>query len=867
VTDNFLTTSGRSSETDQGLVQGLGLLPLSTEDYTKVSSGEVPEARINAYLVRSDILAIEIDTQVLIWGEQVPYVAQESDVRYVSNDGQTRWIVRNGKDYGYLVGKDEIIIRTLDYIVGEPLDFNWADQSGSYLVSSTTDTNFSSGVKPVTTIRKTEPIGYAKEEVQSLPTWGSYSTIYLDFDQDLDPNQTYQISFLNSQYESIDFQLTPGVTESEAIHVSQVGFRPDDPAKQAYLSTWMADGQGVTYGGGQTFSLVDTTTNQVVYQGKTALQKAKDDPDPYKGRNYAGTDVYIMDFSDFTRPGTYRVYVEGVGSSMTFKIDGEVWADAYYTSARGFYYQRSGIAIEEPYAEGYTRPSNFNPNEGVKIYQSTTSYLDVIDGSGDIFGELVAGRTDELVSEAYGGYYDAGDWDRNITHLSSSRSMIELVDLFPDYYDDLSLNIPESNNDLPDTLDEALWGLDLYRRLQKSDGGIPGGIESSEHPRTGETSWQESNEVFVYAPDAYSSYIYAATAAQAAYVLERYDPALAAVYRESALRAMEYAEREFLAAGGASKFRTEVSDERNLASVYLYRATGDTRWHDLFLATTAFTNPEAQVFEFQKHNQRDAAYVYASLNMPGIDLEVKENAKEAFLEEADFSVWLGANTSFNWTQENAYEPNIWGGGFGSPNTGNILRAYDMTGKQQYLNAAIKGTGVAFGANPENTSYTTGIGQRYPEYPLVVNDWSLGQKSAPGITVYGPNDPQRLGDYFIYDWLVNDQVLNTDPQALPPLESFLDVYLAPAWSEYTIAQSMTPTVYTLGFLAAREATTKTALPQPEAAQDVALIQAMVMPIEGEPGSDPNSNENSFSNEKLTSLDNTSVDLERLILGLS
>ena len=94
---------------------------------------------------------------------------------------------------------------------------------------------------------------------------------------------------------------------------------------------------------------------------------------------------------------------------------------------------------------------------------------------------------------------DAGDWDRRINHLFTPRLYLELVELNPEYFKNLCLNIPESGNDLPDIVDEALFGLDIYRRMQMPDGGIRGGVESSEHTNEGSTSWQESLTVMAYA--------------------------------------------------------------------------------------------------------------------------------------------------------------------------------------------------------------------------------------------------------------------------------------------------------------------------------------------------------------------------------
>ena len=72
----------------------------------------------------------------------------------------------------------------------------------------------------------------------------------------------------------------------------------------------------------------------------------------------------------------------------------------------------------------------------------------------------------------------------------------------------------ESQNALPDVVDEALFNLDHYRRLQLEDGGVRGGVEQEEHPRYGEASWQNSLETLTYAPDPWSSCLYAAAAAK-----------------------------------------------------------------------------------------------------------------------------------------------------------------------------------------------------------------------------------------------------------------------------------------------------------------------------------------------------------------
>ena len=182
-------------------------------------------------------------------------------------------------------------------------------------------------------------------------------------------------------------------------------------------------------------------------------------------------------------PGTYRVCVEGVGCSHPFEIRDDVWRKAFYVSVRGLYHQRSGIEIGPPYTS-FRRPRNFHPDDGVRVYASTARLMETSNGlapKSDVFTMLMQGRTAEIVPDAWGGYCDAGDWDRRIQHLLASRLLLELFELFPDYFERFDLNIPGSN-DLPDLIREALWDIDFYKRLQTKEGGVRGGIESAGAP-------------------------------------------------------------------------------------------------------------------------------------------------------------------------------------------------------------------------------------------------------------------------------------------------------------------------------------------------------------------------------------------------
>ncbi|MEO1299026.1 MAG: glycoside hydrolase family 9 protein, partial [Cyanobacteria bacterium J06636_16] len=477
-------------------------------------------------------------------------------------------------------------------------------------------------------------------------------------------------------------------------------------------------------------------------------------------------------------------------------------------SARGMYHQRSGIELEAPYTD-YERPRPFHPDDGVEVYQSTATLMDTSMGlNSDVntFEALVAGKTNELVPEAWGGWFDAGDWDRRIQHLDVTRSMLELAELFPDYYDDVDLNIPESNNNLPDVIDEALWGLDFFKRLQLPNGGVRGGVESAEHPNRFEASWQESLDIMVYAPDMWSSYKYAATAAYAAYVLQDIDATKAQEYEDSALKAMEWAETELAKVPQNDKTYKEVYDERSLAAAELYRLSGSDRWHQVFQDTTIFDDPNAAVFNWPTHNRRAAAFTYSRTDQPGVDKTIQENAENALLKAADEEIAAINNTGFKWNKD-PWAPLGWGSGLGAPNNMTLLRAHTLSNDEKYLKSGILATQFTLGANPDNVNYTTGLGYRNPESPLIIDSIAVGGDAPPGITLYGPLDMEWQSDYWAIDLF--DDVSSPDPRQWPTAEGHFDAHWLIPHSEFTIMQTMGPLSYGLGYLAAMNESQPTA----------------------------------------------------------
>jgi len=752
---------------------------------------------VHTGLVTPDVLSITVHAGRVEYGRQVPYERQPGDK--IDRRKHHRWVWRRGKFLGGLVGKDEKILYTPDRRIGPKLDTAWADRRESYRILSVDDPNYLEEALPLAVHRKGKPTDFAR-----VGPWNMEAPIehvlYLRLPKSLSIGSHYTIGFKSGRLPDQGFVYEPRKLRSEAVHVSHLGFRPDDPAKVAFLSCWTGSGGGVAYRAGLRFQVLDES-GKSVFEGKASLSKAANDrtEDAYK-RNYNGVDVYMMDFSPLKTPGTYRVCVEGIGCSYPFEIAEDVWRKAFVASARGFYHQRSGIELGPPYTT-FKRPRCFHPDDGVKVYASTCPLMDSGNGlnrKDSNFGNLVKGKTDQIVPNAWGGYMDAGDWDRRIQHLKVSRLLLELADLFPDYFAAASLNIPESNDKLPDIVNEALFNLDCYRRMQTPEGGIRGGIESEEHPRHGEGSWQESLTVMAYAPGIWSSYVYAGVAARAAHWLERREPKLAKVYRESALRAMRWAEKELKKAGDR-KFPIEVRDSRNLAAAQLFRLTGDAQWHDLFLATTFLKDPKADVWKWQSHDQRDAAWVYCRTKQPGTDATIQRNCRSAILREAAERLAAQRRAGFGWLKH-AWRPFGWGVPV-VPDADSVVRAHALTGDAKYLRALVLGCQMGAGANPLNLCYTTGLGHRWPQHPLHIDSRITHQPPPPGLTVFGPQDVQRNLNH----WGMKLVGRFCFPQVKhwPTMEAYWDVFWYPQVCEFTVQQPMAANAYIWGYLAGRK----------------------------------------------------------------
>ena len=612
--------------------------------------------------------------------------------------------------------------------------------------------------------------------------------------------QEIELSFLDD-VDPISFTIDPTSTRSPSVQVNQVGFAPGDGGKLAFVGAWGGWAGPIELPDGMAFRVIDDATDEVVLTGTTVARTPGPNGDWGKG-DLTGTAVQAADFSSLTTEGRYRVCVDVLGCSPSFDIGvDDTWRRALVAAGRAMYHQRSGIALGPPYTS-IVRPRPFHPDDGVQFERVTLTMLDRLDNVGvdDRFDEYPDAVTGELVPDVWGGHFDAGDWNMRIQHLSYLEAALDLVELFPEYFADLELGIPESGDAVPDVIDEGLWDLDLFRRLQSADGGVAGAVDQVSFANEGETSWDNGLRVFVYSPDVWSTYWYAAAAARTAIVLETYDPERAATYASSAQRAMDWAEQTWAADPARAERAAAVEPRRAAAATAMLQLTGDARYDQIFLEASPFDTETMPLLDCPGP-LCDAAWRYARLPDDLVTDTARQHAIDSFVQHADALVSGQQSSAYPFLIERPDLPLIWGLGPGVPHGIAILRAHLLTGDESYRTAAVLGASFSLGGNPLGTSFATGLGSDPARSPLIVDTMNGDLPVWPGSFVFGPHNLLFDGSD---DWIENElRLRNTrpDPLAVPLLWSWYDVNRWVPMSEFMVERSHTSALWTLGVLAA------------------------------------------------------------------
>ncbi len=608
--------------------------------------------------------------------------------------------------------------------------------------------------------------------------------IYLKLPEKFEEGAKYKVSIASAstggEELSKEFEFNSSTLRSESIHCSQFGFLPDSP-KSAFLSCWAGTlgPLDMAKTAKKGFRVIDEKGG-TAFEGEIKLRSSKNEgkDDAYKS-NYQGCDLYEMDFSGLKKPGRYKISVPGLGSSFPFEIGADVYSEPYKVTTRGLYYQRCGCELDAAHAgKEWARPICHHPKDGVEETDLPLTSCQMGGGSANQFQELPKHLTGKKL-QFFGGWHDAGDFDRRAGHLFPAVMLLDVYEIFPDSFKDGDLNIPESGNGIPDIVDEALWCIDFFKSGQREDGAVRGGIESEDHPPHNCTSWTDPLHLYAYGVDAQTSYNYAWASAKSAKIISKMkgQQERAASYMKSAESAWNWALKN-----DGGKFH----DEKNAAAAELLAASGKEEYARAFAETSIWTgNPDSVPEQYGKFDQRKGAFSYLFDTAPDKrDEKLMDSARKSLIKLADERLDVAEKRGFRFASS-YWRPMNWGLG-ACPDVWDIVRAFAITREKKYADAIERSSAFTLGGNPLNIVWVSGLGENRVSQILHTDSWYMQEKNGlkdpvPGLV---PSGPVKFRDESKGIHGFTQKSFSPPMKNWPPLEQYAGNRYDPAMNEHT-----------------------------------------------------------------------------------
>ena len=509
---------------------------------------------------------------------------------------------------------------------------------------------------------------------------------------------------------------------STEIRLNQIGFYPEGP-KLAVITNPAA-----------TSFRVLSADGTEVFSGK--LSEPKEWP-------HSKEKVKQADFSTFNIAGSYVLSVPGVGNSYPFEISEKVHAEPAKASIKAFYFQRASTALPQEFAGRWAREAG-HPDTDVKIHNSAAT----------------ANRPSGSTMSGPGGWYDAGDYGKYIVNSGITMgTLLSLYEDYPEYFDTLDLNIPESRNSIPDLLDESLYNLRWMMAMQDEDGGVYHKLTSAEF----HASVMPKDATFqrwVVQKSTAATLDFAAVTAQASRIFKNYSgelPGLSDSLFMMSKKAYTWAKKNpevrykqgelkepaiNTGAYGDSQFE----DEFQWAATELFITTGDEAYYQeagiesSIAAGNQFQIPSwptvntLALYSLLRHREK-----FNESQVVDIKAVTRQIIKMAD-ELVDYSRNSAYATPMGITERNF----AWGSNSVAANQGILLlNAFEVTGDKKYLNAAIDNLDYLLGRNATGYSFLTGFGEKSPRHPHHRPSEADGiDDPVPGLLAGGPNPGQQ-----------------------------------------------------------------------------------------------------------------------------
>lgn len=528
-------------------------------------------------------------------------------------------------------------------LYGKELDVIRAQAVESWIISSEGDENYGeNGIHPVKVYRKSKVNNTNFSWEYRLDHW-----IFLQLPYPMKQGENYKIKVageINSDKSQIEITRDIFNNISEAVHVNIIGYIPESPVKSADLYYWLGDGGPRDYHAfeGKTVWLYDVNSKEKREMGKVSFWK--ESGLDVKGENLTGSSVWNADFNDASKPGTYRLVIDGVGCSRDFQIKPDIYFEPYKFSVRGYYYMRLGE--DEMDMVPVPRRPLFIPG---KDPEGFTVYITDLDPYDPDWNEWRGDRWDEphfkpakesmfwrhrlpgnpTNPDAIGGHSDAMDWDRHLGHVSNIYDLLLPYFITNGKLSDDDLDIAESGNGIPDIIDEARNEVDFWLSLRDGDAYSHGMTNPS----------REYNIMFQAGATTMAAWANAANCAMLGdcfRISGHID--LMNYYKDEAIKAFLFADKN---ENRQLDVKQEVGDAwmrgrdfRNMAAAFLYNLTGDEEWENIMAAESVVESDISEIVKERGWYQiwGTAAYLFCQRERHHQDLY--EHMKSSVLNQA-----------------------------------------------------------------------------------------------------------------------------------------------------------------------------------------------------------------------------------------
>jgi endoglucanase len=467
------------------------------------------------------------------------------------------------------------------------------------------------------------------------------------------------------------------------IRLNQLGFLPNS-VKLAAVVNAQTD----------SFKVMNSDLSDIVFEGELL-------PAMY----YSASDenVRLADFTLMTEPGNYVLVIDGLGKSVPFEVSEDVFINLSKATLKYYYFNRASMPIESEYGGKWAREAG-HPDTEVVVLPSAAS----------------ATKPAGTKISTPGGWYDAGDYNKYI--ISSGIPVFTLLsayETYPELYDSLSMNIPESNNNIPDILDEALYNIRWMMTMQDEDGGVYN--KTTEANFSGfEMPSKVKSTRYVCAKSTASALDFASIMAITSRVLKKFNPQLADSALNMAIKAWQWAKKNPNVAfknPSASGVYPGVStgeygdsgfdDEFTWCATELYITTKDDTYYNEINFNVSFGVPGyptvGSLSLLSLIVNKDSLTKVADLDLiKSKFISTVSGIKNSIYTSpyripGDFYYWGGNNAFANWGMM-------------------FMRAFRLTGDASYFNAGLFTLDYLLGKNATTYCFVTGFGSKSPMNP-------------------------------------------------------------------------------------------------------------------------------------------------------